>query len=114
VAEFSIRIDERLWLSEAEFPVVELAAQLHAWLDSGATGDFFYESLEDDEPFLLHFGKLEDGWRLTSPWQRHPEPRALDPRPECADFVRRVAAETKARLGLDIASVLAREASKTR
>ena len=114
VAEFSILIDGEVWFSQPEFPVVELAAQLGPWLGQGATGDFFYRSLEADEPYLISFRKLDQSWRLASPWQRHPETSPVDPRQPSEDFVRRLTAETRQTLGVDITPALASKANKTR
>ena len=59
-AYFSIIIDNEIFFSEQEFPILEFASQLAAWCRDAA-GDFHYESLEIDENPMISFVRQESG-----------------------------------------------------
>jgi hypothetical protein len=71
MADFTIRIDGRVFFSTPFFTVVELAAQYCLWRSAHPDADasFVFTSMEADEP-LLFITPKEDGLWLTSPWER--------------------------------------------
>ena len=74
VGTFVIKVRERVFFSEEDFTVVELAASFEAWrsLSDEERPPYRYLATEADEP-LLEF-KTEDGvWTIDSPLKLYPE-----------------------------------------
>ncbi len=77
-ADFELVIDETVLYRQPEFPIVELASQLHVWLVCGATTAFQYESMDSDENPLIWFRPNSTGWIVGV---RHPlTPQAYEVR----------------------------------
>jgi len=67
-APFSLRAEGAEIISDDDFPVVELAAQLGAWLATGAEGEFRYRSLESDDEDILRFAPGGNEFVISSSW----------------------------------------------
>jgi len=74
VADFQLLVDHQVLYSEAEFPVVELASQLSAWLATSPSGPkpFSYDSLESDELGLVRFEPQAGAWLVAAVHQSRP------------------------------------------
>lgn len=74
VGTFVIKVDERVFFSEEEFTIVELAASLRAWrsLSGKERPPYRYLATEADEP-LLEFKEENAGWAIDSPLKLYPE-----------------------------------------
>jgi hypothetical protein len=74
VADFQLVVDHRVLWSEAHFPIVEIASQLHAWLarSPDCRGSFSYDSVESEVPALLRFELDAAGWSVASAHQVGP------------------------------------------
>ena len=74
VADFQLVVDHEILYSEAQFPVVEFASQLSAWLANSPSGlkPFSYDSLESDELGLVRFEPQADAWRVAAAHQARP------------------------------------------
>ncbi len=66
VGTFSIEIDRSELLREAEFPFVEFATQLSAWLASGCVSGFDYVSMESDDRSLVYFRPQDSRWEVRA------------------------------------------------
>jgi hypothetical protein len=66
-ADFKITIGGRVWFSEPDFPVVELAVAAQKWLLRG--GDFEFETMEAAEAPFLWVRGTADGCELGAVWQ---------------------------------------------
>jgi hypothetical protein len=67
VGEIEIVVEENIVYEESEFPVVELARQLHGWLEGGSRDVFKYKSLDSDQDCLFEFVPVEeDKWQIVS------------------------------------------------
>jgi hypothetical protein len=104
VATCTVTADEVELLSEPEFPIVELAAQLDYWLRKDAGMPFTYDSAEAEEA-LVWFKPEVQGWRIGSDWQKQPNDQ-LFPIEEltsaASSYIGRVKTEVKATLNIDV------------
>jgi len=68
VADFQLVVGRRMIFSEEEFPIVELAVQLDAWLErlSDETPEFVYTSSESQIPGLIRFSPGSEGWHVSA------------------------------------------------
>jgi hypothetical protein len=102
-ADFRITIGGRVWFSEPDFPVVELAVAAQGWLQSG--GDFEFATMEAAEtPFLWIRGTAE-GCELGAVWQAFvaDAPLPCDSlRAEFARFVTAVDQRVRGELNINI------------
>jgi hypothetical protein len=76
IANLEIRVGQRLLYTEPEFPVVELRAQLGAWLATPLAGrpNFEYDSVESDVPDLVWIRRQRSGaWRIGAVDQEYEE-----------------------------------------
>jgi hypothetical protein len=67
-APFSLRAEGAEIIRDDDFPVVELAAQLGAWLTTGAQDEFRYRSLESDDEDILRFVRRGGEFVVSSSW----------------------------------------------
>ena len=74
VGTFVIKVHERVFLSEEDFSVVELAASFEAWrsLSDEERPPYRYLATEADEP-LLEFETENGVWTIDSPLKLYPE-----------------------------------------
>jgi hypothetical protein len=81
-------------------PILELAAQLTAWLEHGCEhdADFVYESTEHASP-LFRFQHSEDGWHLKGDVEGLSIETDLVLRKAAESFVKRVRSVTSAMVG---------------
>jgi len=113
VGSLTVKIDDRIFLSEQEFTVVELAASFEAWssLPDETRPPFRYLATESDEP-LLEFNKSDGGWTIDSPLKRYRESTLLsreDLDGAIGRFVRRLN-ELSRSLKCDVKGVIREEA----
>jgi hypothetical protein len=76
IANFSITANDDLLYIEQQFPIVELRAQLDAWMSNGfhSFQDFAFYSMESDEEGLVWFRyQSSDQWRVGSVHQEYIE-----------------------------------------
>ena len=68
IADFQLVVERRIIFSEEEFPIVELAVQLKAWLErlSDETPEFVYTSLESEIPGLIRLSPGCEGWHVSA------------------------------------------------
>ncbi len=68
VADFQLVVERRIIFSEEEFPIVELAVQLEAWLERlrDETPEFVYTSIESEIPGLIRFSPGFEGWHVSA------------------------------------------------
>jgi hypothetical protein len=108
VAEFSISVRGRLFFSEPEFTVVELATQLAEWTKS-PSGDFDFVSMEAEEEPLIAFRVQPNGsYKIRSPWQKfktEEEFESAELRSAVGRFLNTLTEETR-QLGFEISSLL--------
>ena len=67
-ASFSIYINDKEFFYEPDFPVLEFLREVALWADKG--GNMLYNSIETDENPLIAFIKNENGYVISSPWQK--------------------------------------------
>ena len=67
-ADFQLVVERRIIFSEEEFPIVELAVQLEAWLERlrDETPEFVYTSIESEIPGLIRFSPGFEGWHVSA------------------------------------------------
>jgi hypothetical protein len=77
VGTFQIVVGSRILYQEPEFPFVEFATQLFAWLSKDASQhrDFSYVSVESETAGLVSFRHQANGWRIGSTRQAYEESR---------------------------------------
>jgi hypothetical protein len=108
---FELVADEKLLYAEDDFPVVELAAELHDWLRTGfaARVDFEFDSMSTPEPGWVWIRDAGAGWRLGSLHQTradavvrsdHEVRRAVE------RFINSVKASAASALGADVSPYL--------
>jgi len=115
VASFSIECDGQPIYSEPEFPVVELASALHAWLQTPerARGDFRFESMDAAERDLVWIRGGADGWHAGSVRQTRSLAKAIalgEIEFAVRRYIRDVTAQAR-ELGCDVTRVIARSGS---
>lgn len=104
VATCTVTTDVGELLSEEEFPIVELAAQLDYWLRKDVGLPFTYDSAEAEE-VLVWFKPEREGWRIGSDWQKQPSDRlfSLEELTSAASlYIGRVKTEVRATLNIDV------------
>ncbi len=71
VADFQITVDDSIVYHDVEFPVIELAYQMHRWLlcDVANAHDLEYESMESEESPLIWFRRDADRWVIGAAHQ---------------------------------------------
>jgi hypothetical protein len=109
-SKFRIVVQEREWLTEPNFPVVELAAAVAAWIRRG--GDFVFETIEANESPFLAVHREGSNCRIEAAWQAFPIDVALPfdkVQAAFAQFARSVAASTKEQLDIDVDDLLNRD-----
>jgi hypothetical protein len=110
VADFRIAVDEIAIYHEVEFPVVELAYQMHRWLVCGiAHGeDLEYESMESETSPLISFRRDGNLWSIGAVHQMRPsgaiERRDLES--AARGFLTRLDDSVRTLFGLSLLSVL--------
>lgn len=67
-ASFSIFISDKEFFREPDFPVLEFLREVALWADS--EGNMLYNSVETNENPLIAFVKNENGYVISSPWQK--------------------------------------------
>ncbi len=67
-ADFQLVVGNRVLVSEAHFPIVELALQLERWLEclADAPHEFVYPSLESQIPSLIRISPGVEGWHVST------------------------------------------------
>lgn len=114
-ADLRITEGDRAIYEEPDFPVVELARSLAAWLREGHRTNFQFTSLSSDEPGIVTVSREGEGWCIFSTFT--PDVRSsvvqqvdLD---ECLlDFIQKVRSDLVHR-GLDAEWVLGTESPGT-
>lgn len=70
--EFKILIDEEVYLSEPQFPIVEFIVFLDTWIQSkNKTQNMLYNSIETEDNPLICLTKKNQKWLIRSPWQKY-------------------------------------------
>lgn len=77
VCEFVVRVDGIEVFREVEFPFVEFASQVSAWLANGKVGDFDFESMDSAVHGLVYFHRLDGRWDVGSMVAGVPPPAAI-------------------------------------
>ena len=113
VAILSIECDGEAIYSEPEFPVVELASALNAWLSipERTRPDFSFESMEAAERGLVWIRSGADGWRVGSARQLRGMTKAVSLGEvdfAIRRYLRDVASQAKG-LGCDVTRVIERQ-----
>lgn len=74
-ADLAVVVDGRVVYSEADFPVVELAAALVRWCGLPACGrvDFEFDSMSTPKPGWVWIRREGCGWRVGSLHEEYPE-----------------------------------------
>ena len=67
-ALFSICINDKEFFHESDFPVLEFLREVALWADK--EGSMYYSSIETDDNPLISFIKNENGYTISSPWQK--------------------------------------------
>lgn len=67
-ASFSICINDKEFFHEPDFPVLEFLKEVALWADKESS--MYYNSIETDDNPLISFIKNEDGYSISSPWQK--------------------------------------------
>lgn len=67
-ATFSICINDKEFFHEPDFPVLEFLREVALWADK--EGSMYYNSIETDDNPLISFIKDENGYTISSPWQK--------------------------------------------
>ncbi|HEV3102797.1 MAG TPA: hypothetical protein VG426_10740 [Candidatus Dormibacteraeota bacterium] len=110
VADFRITVDDIDIYHEVEFPVLELAYQMHRWLVCGiAHGeDLEYESMESETSPLIWFRRDGGKWSIGAVHQMHPsgvvERRDLESAAQ--EFITGLDKSVRTLFGLSLLSVL--------
>lgn len=73
-ADLSILTDSGPIYSEPDFPVVELAVELNAWVEDMDGSNFELHSMETPEPGWVWIRQSGNGWRVGSIHQEHDDP----------------------------------------
>ena len=70
-SRIGIDVDAKPVYEEDLFPVVEFAVQAKRWADQATDSglEFTYRSMDSDEPALLWFKRVPDGWSIVSAWR---------------------------------------------
>ena len=107
VAELRITVRGQTWLSEPDFPVVELSRAIARWLAVG--GDFEFETMEAEEVPFLWVRAAGDGCVLGAAWQNF----SIEPPLPCEAvrgtlrrFAENVVSSTKEQLDVNVASLV--------
>jgi hypothetical protein len=105
VADFQLVVDQQVLWSESQFPVIEFALQLSAWLaESPELGSFSYDSLESDVPGLIRFDSSAAGWSVSSAHQPCPSPAIFSEAELCEaarTYIERVSSSVRHAHGFD-------------
>lgn len=67
-ASFSICINDKEFFHEPDFPILEFLKEVALW--AGKEGSMYYNSIETDDNPLVSFIKNENGYTISSPWQK--------------------------------------------
>lgn len=67
-ASFSICINDKEFFHEPDFPVLEFLREVALWVDK--EGSMYYNSIETDDNPFISFIKDENGYTISSPWQK--------------------------------------------
>lgn len=108
-ARFALVVGGRVVYSEAEFPVVELAAALFRWceLPAYARIDFEFDSMSTPEPGWVWIRREGQAWRVGSLHQEYPEMREFTTdqiQHAVRRFVERLVAVGRDLIGADLSS----------
>ena len=78
VCDFVIRVAGIEIFREVEFPFIEFGAQVAAWLRTGTSSNFDFESMESSVPGLVYFHRTDSGgWNVGSMFPGSPGPIAV-------------------------------------
>lgn len=111
VGNFVIVVRDKILYSEVDFPLVEFARELKAWLErvGEKQHDFEYDSAEAAEPGLVWVRQEESGWRIGSIAQEYPEMTTFsipDIRSAHDDFANHLEEGCLRELRLDVSGLL--------
>ena len=67
-ASFSICINDKEFFHEPDFPVLEFLREIALWTDKESS--MYYNSIETDDNPIISFIKNENGYTVSSPWQK--------------------------------------------
>ncbi len=107
VAVFFVSRDTNLVYREEEFPIVELATELHRWLKTADDSPFNYESQESDIKNFLWFAPRPMGWAIGAADKVIAEGLSLREIREAAkDFLNQVLTDIPEKLGIEVKEVI--------